>query len=142
MILIFYKDGLPHIEHFYPTNRQMNEIVHEEIMTSASVWNPTLLNDNIGAFELSIKQLPTTLIEFTDGFYNSQGDTIVQRTNIDTDSININNSSTSSGSRRQGYRARSRKEKRKVHHGPKGNRVKWKDLRESLIALPAHSSTS
>ena len=141
MILIFYKDGLPHIEYFYPTNRQMNEIVYEEIMTPASVWNPTLLDDTIGASDLRIKQLPTTTTEFTDGFYNSQGGIIVHRTNIDNDFIISDNSSTSSRSRERGYRARSRKEKGKVCHSPKGIHVKWKDIEESPISLSAYPST-
>ena len=74
MIPIVYKDGLPHIEYFYPANRQMIEIVHEEIMTYVSVSNPTLLDDAVRATNLRIKQLPTTPVEFISNFYNSQGD--------------------------------------------------------------------
>ena len=119
MIPIVYKDGLPHIEHFYPTNRQMVEIVHEEIMTSAAVWNPTLLDDTVGATDLRIKQLPTTPIEFTNDFYNLQGDIIVQKCDIDIDSVDSGNSTNS-----KPYRSRTRKEKHKIRHGPKGNRIK------------------
>ena len=40
-----------------------------------------------GAFDLRIRQLPTTPIEFTNDFYNSQGDIIVQRTNININCV-------------------------------------------------------
>ena len=98
MIPMVYKDGLSHIKHFYPTNRQMVEIMHEEIMIPARVWNPTLLDDTVGATNLRNKQLPTTPIEFTNDFYNFQGDIIVQKSNIDIDSVDSNNSTTSTSS--------------------------------------------
>ena len=97
----------------------------------------TLLDDTVGATNLRIKQLPTTPLEFTNNFYNSQGNIIVQKSDIDNDYTASDTSSTSSGSKHKQYRARTRKENLKVRHGPKGNRVKWLDLAESPPAPPA-----
>ena len=129
MVPIVYKDGLLHIKHFYPTNKQMVEIVHEEIMTSAAVWNPTLLDNSVGATILRIIQSPTTPIEFTDDFYNLQGDIIVQKSDIDIDSVDSRNSTNS-----KPYCSRTRKEKQKICHEPKGKRVKLLDLPNSPSA--------
>ena len=45
-IPIVYKDGLPYIQHYYPTDKQMREITREEIMTSSGTWNPSLIDDS------------------------------------------------------------------------------------------------
>ena len=45
MIQIIYKGGLPYIQHYYPTGKQMREITREEIMASFGEWNPSLLDD-------------------------------------------------------------------------------------------------
>ena len=34
LIPIVFKSGLPYLEHYYPTDKQMREITREEIMTS------------------------------------------------------------------------------------------------------------
>ena len=45
MIPIIYKGGLPYIQHYYPTDKQMRVIMREEIKTSPGEWNPSLLDD-------------------------------------------------------------------------------------------------
>ena len=70
MISIVYKGGLPYIQHYYPTDKQMREITREEIMTSPGEWNPSLLDDALSASETSLKQFAPTPIEQTDMFYN------------------------------------------------------------------------
>ena len=64
-------------------------------MTSASVWNPTLLDDTVGATDLRIKQLPTTPVKFTNDFYNLQGEIIVQKSDIEIDLVDSGNSTNS-----------------------------------------------
>ena len=72
--------------------------IKEEIMTSPGIWNPSMLDDAPDSSQKRLRQFPSTLIEFTEGFYNLEGDIIVQRNNInDDDSIVNNNSSTSRG---------------------------------------------
>ena len=44
-IPIIYKGGLPYIQHYYPTDQQMQEVTREEIMTSPATWNPSLIDD-------------------------------------------------------------------------------------------------
>ena len=51
MMLIIYKGGLPYLEHYSPTDKQMREITREEIMTSPGEWNPSLLDDEPNASE-------------------------------------------------------------------------------------------
>ena len=68
------KNGLMHLEHYYPTAKQMAEITHEEFMTAKTDWDLSKLDDIEGASDLSIRQFPPTPIDATDSFYNSQGD--------------------------------------------------------------------
>ena len=42
---LIIKNGLPYLEHYYPTERQMKEITGEEFMTSKNTWVPTKLDD-------------------------------------------------------------------------------------------------
>ena len=128
LIPIIYKGGLPYIQHFYPTDKQMREITREEIMTSPGEWNPSLLDDEPDASQKRLRQFPPTPIDQTDMFYNMEGDIVVQRSEIgDEDSVTSDASST--GSRRRSYRSRTRKEKQKKRHGPKGNikAITWWD---------------
>ena len=74
LIPIIYKGGLPYIQHFYPTDKQMREITREEIMTSPGEWNPSLLDDVPNASQTKLKQFPPTPIDQTDMFYNMEGD--------------------------------------------------------------------
>ena len=126
MVPIIYKDGLPYIQHYYPTDKQMREITREEIMTSPGEWNLSLLDDEPDASQKRLRQFPPTPIEQTDAFYNLEGQIIVQRSDVDVDdtSVTSDSSSTSSGSRRRSYRSRTRKEKQKKRQGPKGDKIK------------------
>ena len=116
MIPIIYKGGLPYIQHYYPTDKQMREITREEIMTSPGEWNPSLLDDKPDATQKRLRQFPPIPIEQTEAFYNLEGQIIVQRSDMDIDDTSIasDNSSTSSGSRRRSYRSRTRKETPRV----------------------------
>ena len=99
-------------------------------MTSPGEWNPSLLDDVPNASQTRLKQFPPTPIDQTDMFYNLEGDIIVQRSDIDDeDSVTSDASSTCNGSRRRSYRSRTRKEKKKKRHGPKGNikAITWWD---------------
>ena len=83
----------------------------EERMMSPGEWNPSLLDGSPHASELRLGQFPPTPINTTDDFYNMEGNIIVQKSDIDYNSIISDASSTSSGSRRRQYRSNSRKEK-------------------------------
>ena len=94
------KDDLPYIQHYYLTDQQMQNITREEIMTLSGEWNLSLLDDAPDASQKRLRQVPSTPIEFTDSFYNMEGDIIVKKTDVGESSIISNNLSTSSGSRR------------------------------------------
>ena len=65
------KNGLPYLEHYYPTARQRKEITREEFMTSRNTWDPTKLDHIEGASDLSISQFPPIPADAIDSFYNS-----------------------------------------------------------------------
>ena len=73
-IPIVFKGGLPYLEHYYPTDKQMREIIREEIMTSPRDWNPSLLDD---AQNTSEKQFSPTPIDATNDFYKMECNIIV-----------------------------------------------------------------
>ena len=125
MIPIIFKGGLPYIEQHYHTDAQIRDIKQEEIMTSPGEWNPSLLDNSSNTSEQQLKQLSPTSIDTIDNFYNMEENIIVQKNDINKNSIVCDDSSTSSGSRWQSYRARTRKEKHKKHYGPKGKEIKW-----------------
>ena len=108
---IIFKGGLPYIERYYPTDTQMRDVKQEEIMTSPGECNSSLLDDSTNALEQRLKQFSPTSIDATDNFYNMEENIIVQKSNIDDNSIISDASSTSTSSRRQSYHARTRKEK-------------------------------
>ena len=76
---IVYKGSLPYFVHYYLTDKQMKEITREEITTSPAIWNPSVLDDAPDALQKRLRQFPSTPIEFTDSFYNMEGDIIVQQ---------------------------------------------------------------
>ena len=80
---------------------------------SPGEWNPSLLDDSPNASEQQLRQFPPTSTDATDNFYNMDGNITVQKSDIGDNSIISESSNTSSGSRRQFYQARSRKEKQK-----------------------------
>ena len=121
MIPIVFKGGLPYIEHYYPTDSQMRDITREKIITSPGERNPSLLDDSPNASEQRLRLFSPTPIDDTDNFYIMEGNIIVQKGDIDDNSIVSNASSTSSGNRRQSYQARTWRKKRR---GPKGKIIK------------------
>ena len=68
-------------------------------MTLPGEQNLSLLDDTPNTSEKRLKQFPSTPIDATDGFYNMEGDIIVQKNDIDEISIISNSFSTSSGSK-------------------------------------------
>ena len=73
LISILIKNRLPYIEHCFPTDKQMFEISREKIMTSKNDWNQSKYDDPSDAAELRLQQIPTTLIDATDSFYDVEG---------------------------------------------------------------------
>ena len=67
----------------------MKDITREEIITSPGIWNPSTLDDAPNSSQKRLRQFPSTPIEFTEGFYNLEGDIIVQRSDIDDSSIAV-----------------------------------------------------
>ena len=67
-------NGLPYLEHYYPTKRQLNEITREKFTTSRNIWDPIKLDDPKGASDLMISQFSPIPIDIIDSFYNDQGD--------------------------------------------------------------------
>ena len=114
----------------------MREIAREEIMTSPGTWNPSLIDDSPDASQKRLCQIPSAPIEFTDSFYDIEGNIIVQKTDVDEDSIISNHSSTRSGSRRRSYRSTTRKEKQKKRHGSKISL--WDDRKSNDSNFPTH----
>ena len=78
---------------------------------SPGEWNPSLLEHMPNASEKRLKQIPSTPIDTNNNFYDMEGNIIVQKSDIDDMSVVSDASSTSSGSKRQSYQSKSRKEK-------------------------------
>ena len=81
------KNGLPYLKHYYPTDKQMEEITLEEWMTSKTTWSPSKLDDIEGASDLSIRQFPPTSSDAIDSFYNSQGDIRATKNDLKDDPV-------------------------------------------------------
>ena len=79
------KKGLPYLEHYYPTVKQMNEITREEFMTSKNTWDPTKLGDIEDPSDLSIRQFQPIPVDAIDSFYNSQGDIRGTKSDLEVD---------------------------------------------------------
>ena len=71
---LIIKNGLPYLEHYYPTESQLNEITREEFMTSKNTWDPTKLDNVDRASDLMVSQFPPIPSDAIDSFYNDQGD--------------------------------------------------------------------
>ena len=67
---LIIKNGLPYLEHCYPTARQMKEITKEEFVRSKDTWDPTKLDDVDEASDLMISQFPPIPLDAIDSFYN------------------------------------------------------------------------
>ena len=85
-LLFVIKNGLPYLEHYYPTERQLNEITREEFMTSRNTWDPTKLDDVDGASDLMISQFSPIPLDVTDSFYNDLGDICATKSESKVDS--------------------------------------------------------
>ena len=85
------KNGLPYLEHYYPTDDKMDKITCEECMTSKATWDPSKLDDIANASDLSIHQFPPIPIGAIDSFYNSQGDIRATKSDLKDDPV-INDS--------------------------------------------------
>ena len=81
------KNGLPYLEHYYPTDEQMDKITREEWMTSKATWDPRKLDDIEGATDLSIRQFPPIPIDAIDSFYNTQGDIRATKSDLKKDPL-------------------------------------------------------
>ena len=77
------KNGLLYLQQYYPTAKQMNEIIREKFMTSKNMWDTTKLDDIEGASDLSICQFPPIPIDATDSFYNSQSNIRATKSNLE-----------------------------------------------------------
>ena len=67
---LIIKNGLPYLEHFHPTAKQMEDITRKEFMTSRNMWDPTKLDSPEGESERMIKQFPPLPFDITNSFYN------------------------------------------------------------------------
>ena len=79
-------NGLPYLEHYYPTERQLNEITREESMTTRNTMDPTKLDDVDEASDLMISQFPPIPLDAIDSFYNDQGDICASKNDLTVDS--------------------------------------------------------
>ena len=70
---IIIKNGLPYLEHHYPTDKQMREISREEFMTLKNDWDPSKYDDTSDEVEVRLRQIPSTPIEATASFYDTEG---------------------------------------------------------------------
>ena len=84
-LTLIIKNWLPYLEHFYITERQMNEINREESMTSKTTWVQTKLDNIEGASDLSISQFPPIPFNAIDSFYNNQGDICATKSDLEVD---------------------------------------------------------
>ena len=112
-------------------------------MTSKNDWDQSQYDDIEGAAHFQIQQFPSTSIDTTDSFYVTVGNIHAHKSGLEKDSVVSDASSTSRRSRRRSYPSRSRKEKQKKRHGPKGKKVKCKDLpqhenKQKLPNFPTH----
>ena len=83
---LIIKNGLPYLEHFYPTAKQMDEITREEFMTSRNTWDPTNLDSPEGESERLIKAFSPIPADIIDSFYNDQGDIRATKSDSSVDS--------------------------------------------------------
>ena len=87
---LIIRNGLPYLEHYYSTERQMKEITREEFMTSKNTWVPTKLDNIEGASDLMISQFPPIPVDAIDSFYNNQGDIHATKSYLEVDPAVVN----------------------------------------------------
>ena len=81
------KNGLPYLEHYYPTDEKMDKITCEEWMTSKTTWDPSKLDDIEGASNLSISRFPPIPTDAIDSFCNSQGEIRATKSDLMKDPV-------------------------------------------------------
>ena len=84
---LIIKNGLPYLEHYYPTDKQMEEIKREEWMTLKGTWDLSKLDDIPGASDRSISQFSPIPMDAIDSFYNSQGEIRATKSDSTNESI-------------------------------------------------------
>merc|ERR1712194_467828 len=91
------KNGLAYLEHFYPTDAQMNdENMPVEWMTNKGDWDPSKLDDIEGASDLAISQMSPIPVDAIDPFYTIQGDIKVTKSDSKDEPVVIVNESNTS----------------------------------------------
>ena len=98
-------DGLPYMKQNWPTQHQLDTPDHAIIITGGH-WNLRQWENHI-IYHKNIQQIPSTSIKATDELYKNQGDFISQKGGF------LNKK------KKKQYRAHTRKEKQKKHHGSK-----------------------
>ena len=81
------KNGLMYLEHYYPTQWQIDNITAEEWMINKATWDPSKLDDIKGASDLSISQFPSIPAGVIASFYNSQGDIRATKSDLTKDPV-------------------------------------------------------
>ena len=85
-LIFIIKNGIPYLEHFYPTAKKMEHITREEFMTSRNTWDPTKLDSPGGESDRMISQFSPIPIDIIDSFYNDQGDIRATKNDSSVDS--------------------------------------------------------
>ena len=76
-------------------------------------WDPIKYDDIEDAADLKIQQFPSTHIDATESFYDTESNICAHKSDLEEDSVVSDASSTSSRSRRRSYRSRPRNGKQK-----------------------------
>ena len=85
------KNGLPYLEHQYPTDKQMkDDTMREEWMTSKGTWDPSKLDDLPGASDCSISQFSPIPQDAIDSFYTTQGDIRATKSDLKNEPVDSN----------------------------------------------------
>ena len=124
LLPLVIKNGPTYLKHYCPTAKQLQYITREDFVTPKNDWDPSQFDDIEGAPELQIQQFPTTPIDTTESFCDTEGNIPAHKSDYEEDSVVSNASSTNYENRRRSYHSRLRKEKQKKRHRPK-----WKQVR-------------
>ena len=85
---LIIKNGLAYLEHYYPTDEQMNdENMPVEWMTNKGDWDPSKFDDIEGASERRLSQFSPIPVDAIDPFYTIQGDIKVTKSDSKEDLI-------------------------------------------------------
>jgi len=141
------KNGLPYLEHYYPTAKQMKEITREEFMTSKNTWDPTKLDDIEGASDLMISRFPPISLDANDSFYNNQDDIRATKSDSKVDPAVVdsevgpavieNNEGYHPKPTGEEYRPKPKKKKRNQRKWTNNKKIRWKD-QQQVSSIPDH----